>query len=74
MTRYKDLTNKKFGRLTVIKRVEDRIDKKGKHHIMWECHYQEKWYQKLWMFTNRKNKRKKGKAWFEKHPTIQNMG
>ena len=37
MTRYKDLTNKEFGRLTVVKRAEDRIDKKGKHHIMWEC-------------------------------------
>ena len=34
---YIDLTGLRFGRLTVIKRVEDCVDKKGKMHLMWEC-------------------------------------
>lgn len=32
-----DLTNKVFGRLTVIKQVEDYVTPKGKHHARWLC-------------------------------------
>ena len=33
-----DLTNKKFGRLTVLYRVEDRISPtNGRKHAMWHC-------------------------------------
>lgn len=32
-----DLTGKKFGRLTVIEQVEDRIGKSGRHYPMWKC-------------------------------------
>lgn len=37
MSKFKDLTGMKFGRLTVIERTADRIDRKGKHHVMWKC-------------------------------------
>lgn len=37
MGKFIDLTNKKFDRLTVIKRVEDYIDPSGKPLVMWEC-------------------------------------
>ena len=37
MSKFKDLTGMKFGRLTVIERAIDRIDTKGKRHIMWKC-------------------------------------
>lgn len=33
----KDLTGKKFGRLTVIKQVEDHIEPSGAHVDMWLC-------------------------------------
>lgn len=34
---FKDLTGKKFGRLTVIKRADDYISPKGKHLVRWLC-------------------------------------
>lgn len=33
----KDLTGKRFGRLTVIKQTEDYISPAGTHYAMWEC-------------------------------------
>lgn len=33
----RDLTGQKFGKLTAIKRVEDRIYSSGKHSSMWLC-------------------------------------
>lgn len=33
----KDLTGKKFGMLTAIKRVEDKIYSSGRHSVMWLC-------------------------------------
>lgn len=33
----KDLSGQKFGRLTVIKQVEDYISPRGKHYAMWCC-------------------------------------
>lgn len=35
--RFEDLTGRKFGRLTVIKRVEDYVSPKGQHHTQWLC-------------------------------------
>lgn len=32
-----DLTGKRFGRLTVIKRAEDKIEPSGRHRLMWKC-------------------------------------
>ena len=32
-----DLTGKRFGKLTVIKRIEDTFDKAGRKYITWEC-------------------------------------
>lgn len=32
-----DLTGQRFGRLTVIKRVEDYITTKGNHYVQWLC-------------------------------------
>lgn len=32
-----DLTGKRFGRLTVLKRANDWIDKNGKKYVRWEC-------------------------------------
>lgn len=32
-----DLTGQRFSRLTVIKRDEDRVDKRGRHTAMWVC-------------------------------------
>lgn len=32
-----DLTGKQFGRLTVMKQVEDYVDSKGNHRARWEC-------------------------------------
>ena len=37
MARFNDLTNQKFGRLTVIKRVEDAITEKGNRFTQWLC-------------------------------------
>ena len=37
MSRALDLSGQRFGRLTVIERVEDRIRKSGKHEICWLC-------------------------------------
>ena len=37
MGKYKDLTGKKFGKLTVIKRAPDRTTPKGDRKIMWLC-------------------------------------
>lgn len=33
----KDLTGQKFGKLTVIKQVEDYVSEKGRHHSQWAC-------------------------------------
>lgn len=32
-----DLTGRKFGKLTVIKRVEDSVTRSGKKLVTWEC-------------------------------------
>ena len=32
-----DLTNKRFGMLTVVKQVEDHVSKGGQHHAAWLC-------------------------------------
>ena len=37
---FRDLTGQYFGRLKVLKRAEDYIDKKGKHYVQWECECQ----------------------------------
>lgn len=37
MGRFKDLTGQRFGRLVVIKRVEDYVSSKGKHRTQWLC-------------------------------------
>lgn len=37
MGKFKDLTGQKFGKLTVIKRVEDYVQHNDRHRIMWEC-------------------------------------
>lgn len=37
MAKVKDLTGKKFGRLTVIKRVEDHITSGGHPQPQWLC-------------------------------------
>ena len=37
MRKVKDLTGQKFGRWTVIKRGEDKIDKNGRHRTSWIC-------------------------------------
>ena len=33
----KDLTGLTFGKLTVVSRAENKIDKSGKHRTMWNC-------------------------------------
>lgn len=33
----RDLTGQKFGMLTAIKRVEDKVSSTGKHYVMWLC-------------------------------------
>lgn len=38
MGKFKDLTGQKFGKLTVIKRDEDRFTTSGKRKTMWLCH------------------------------------
>lgn len=37
MGKFIDLTGQRFGRLTVIKRVEDHISPSGRHSIQWMC-------------------------------------
>lgn len=37
MGKFVDLTGQKFGRLTVIRRVENYISPKGKPCVVWEC-------------------------------------
>ena len=37
MSRLVDLTGKRFGRLTVVKRSEDYVSKNGNHKTMWLC-------------------------------------
>ncbi len=37
MGKFIDLTGQRFGRLTVIRRVEDHIQPSGKRIIMWRC-------------------------------------
>lgn len=37
MSEYRDLTGKRFGRLTVIRRSKDYVSPKGAHLINWEC-------------------------------------
>jgi len=37
MGKLNDLTGRTFGKLTVIKRVEDYISPKGQHHTQWLC-------------------------------------
>lgn len=32
-----DLTGQQFGRLTVIERVEDKVNPNGSHRVMWHC-------------------------------------
>lgn len=32
-----DLIGKRFGKLTVVKRAKDKVDKTGRTYIMWEC-------------------------------------
>lgn len=33
----KDLTGQRFGRLTVLDRAKDKVDKHGKHSVVWRC-------------------------------------
>lgn len=37
MSNLVDLTGKRFGRLEVLRRGEDRIEPSGKHRVMWIC-------------------------------------
>lgn len=37
MSKFQDLTGQRFGRLTVIKRVEDYVTPKGQHQTRWLC-------------------------------------
>lgn len=37
MGNYIDLTNQKFGRLSVVCRTDDRLTPKGKKRVMWKC-------------------------------------
>ena len=37
MSKLKDLTNQKFGKLTVLERVNDKIHPSGQHSVMWKC-------------------------------------
>lgn len=37
MGKFIDLSGQRFGRLTVIERVEDYISPKGKHNTRWKC-------------------------------------
>ena len=37
MGKFIDLTGKRFGKLTVIKRTDDYISPKGKHSVRWLC-------------------------------------
>lgn len=37
MGKYQDLTGRKFGMLTAIKRIADRIEPSGRTVAMWEC-------------------------------------
>ena len=37
MSRFKNLTGMKFGRLTVIERAKDKFRKNGKKEICWKC-------------------------------------
>lgn len=37
MSKLIDLTDKKFGRLTVIERAENHIQPNGQHKTMWKC-------------------------------------
>lgn len=37
MRKLDDLTGQKFGKLTVIERSEDKIDKNGNRFVMWKC-------------------------------------
>lgn len=37
MGKFEDLTGKKFGRLTVIKRVENHVQPSGKQYLQWLC-------------------------------------
>ena len=37
MSKFIDLTGQKFGKLTVVKRVEDRICPSGQHIVQWLC-------------------------------------
>ena len=37
MGKFVDLTGQKFGRLTVLFRVEDNIESNGRKRVMWHC-------------------------------------
>lgn len=37
MSKFKDLTNKRFGKLTVLHRDESRVDSQGRRKTMWHC-------------------------------------
>ena len=34
---FKDITGQRFGKLTVVNRAPNKIDKSGKHRTMWSC-------------------------------------
>ena len=34
---FTDLSGLKFGKLTVLERADDYIDKSGVHYLMWKC-------------------------------------
>lgn len=37
MGKFQDLTGKRFGRLTVVKRADDYVSPKGRHNTRWLC-------------------------------------
>lgn len=37
MPKVKDLTGRRFGLLTVKRRTDDYVTRKGRHHLMWLC-------------------------------------
>ena len=66
-----NLTGQRFGRLTVIKRDEDRVDKRGRHTAMWVCKcecgtvkngsrrsFKKRSYKVLWMLGSKRQRQK----------------
>ena len=37
ISKLRDLTGQQFGRLTVIKRVEDKVQENGRRRVQWLC-------------------------------------